>query len=87
MNDEDELDDEPLDGDVSKGIVAGLPVLVIEDEDDGIWIAPANRFSRIVLTPYMSSWFYNDDSPVFVYDGNYWAGLFDWLFTAKDEDG
>ena len=69
-----------------KGIVAGMPVLVSLDTEQGTWIVPANRFVYVPLMLYMRSWFYNDDSPVFVYEGSYWDGLFAWIFMAKDSE-
>ncbi len=83
MEEEDPL--ESLDGEIHTGIIAGLPVFVIEDEEDGIWIAPGNWAVGLFLSPYLESWFYNDDSPVFLYEGTYWDGLFEWAFMAKYE--
>ncbi len=74
----------PLDGEVLTGIIAGLPVIVIEDSNE-TWISPANWFSSIFLIPYMASWFYDDSSPIFIYEDSYWDGLFDWVFMFKEE--
>jgi hypothetical protein len=68
------------------GIVAGLPVIVaVTPGDECIWVAPSNWLSWLILTPYMASWFHNGDTPVFIYEGSYWGGLFDWIFSAKEE--
>lgn len=77
-------DDEQITGEVHRGIVFGLPVLVVEDEVEGIWVAPANWFVGLFLVPYMASWFYNDDSPVFVHEGSYWDGLIEWIFASPE---
>lgn len=71
---------------VKKGIIMGLPILISMDTEQGVWLSPANWFVYLPLTLYLNSWFYNDDSPVFVYEGSYWDGLFSWLFMAKDSE-
>jgi hypothetical protein len=73
-------------GESYTGIVAGLPIIVVEDPEVGVWIAPGNWFAGLVLGPYMESWFYNEETPIFVYEGTYWDGLFQWLFMGKYEE-
>lgn len=77
-------DDEALEGEVVRGIIFGLPVLVIQGDEE-TWVAPGNWFVGLFLVPYMDSWFYNDDSPIFVHDGSYWQGLIQWIFVSGDE--
>jgi hypothetical protein len=67
------------------GIIAGLPVTILPVEGDGMLIG-YSFWAGLILTPYMNSWFYNDDSPVFVYEGSYWEGLFQFLFMKKEEE-
>ncbi len=73
-----------IEGEAHKGIVAGLPVVVIE-EDGIFWVAPANWFVGLILEPYMNSWFHNTDSPVHIYEGSYLDGLFEWIFMVKED--
>ena len=70
-----------LEGEFSYGIIAGLQVCVIEEADGAVWVAPNGWLSKLILTPYMLSWFYNDNSPIFIYEGSYPEGLLDWLIT------
>lgn len=72
---------------MQKGILAGLPVIVEDDpETDTVWIASANKYVAFLLDLYMESDKFDEDTPVYIYEGNYFEGLIGWLTTPRGYD-